>query len=1081
MSLAHALHTRQIYSLIDQLGLLPNAMIDPPLELTAPPWGPEPTEAHGHDPTWLIARSPCWQILLQEFDHPPTAHHCRHIALQTWRHNPMVHTLWCILDPTHLTLVFAQTTHAHTPKLYSTKFALSPPLPADTARLDHLAHLVSQKGLEFALCDLMSQERMTRRFFSRFRLANDLLSQTMLHGPKDPLERHDIALTTMLRMVILYFLQARGALNHCPQFLKNRHRQAQNDSLDFYHHTLAPLFFEALNRPPSARQKAAQDLGEIPFLNGGLFDPLEVESAHPNLTWPAHVWETVLDGLFERHRFALAETLAGDEHDAIDPEVLGRVFEGLMDASQRKSSGSFYTPKHIVHDLTLHTLAHALATQSGLPKPQALHILSGTAAPPPHALPALTSAATTLTILDPAAGTGAFLVESLHLLRHLYRTLRLAGAHHPDLLDPDTFAGVQTLIHRHLYAIDISPTATKLCEVRLWLAMLDLLPSSLSGQIDQIDPLPNLSHRINCGDSLLGPLEMTSHKASHDAHAAWAPGFDPSPWIHTIQAAQLEYLGAHGPEKTAAKAKLQDAEHDLFVHLTAARCATLDAKLEDLHTLASSPDLFGHTPALPASLKRSQITLTQSKRDLLKQTHPAFCLSTRFANVFAQKGGFDAIVMNPPWVRAGALGKHTKNLLKARYSCASPSLWEGAAEAGVTLGFGAQVDLANLFLERAVELLADQGHLGALVPAKFLRSLQGCGIRNLLSHHTIHHLEDLSEASDTLFDAAVYPAILHLQKTPPAPTSSLSLQLWQGSRCHTTRLPQRSLWQGHDPRAPWGLSTALEASRFETMRHTGDPLGTIEALRPKRGVMTGKNSVFIHSVAQLHDLFGPHLHAILPFTRPLIQGRNIQPWQAKPTHRILWPFDDQGTLVSDPNALPAPLLRHFKAHTHHLTSRTDHNDQAPLWQLFRVHGDLHSHKVVWKDLSLSMEACLVGPDQVVLNTAYFIPFQDDLRAWALCALLQSAPAKTWFSCMAERASSGWRRHFAWLINTLPLPTRWATWLSGTPDPSLEALCASWRSLPDHAPYVDAHLLAQWGLAQNDLSRSSLAPPQQVAS
>ena len=125
-------------------------------------------------------------------------------------------------------------------------------------------------------------------------------------------------------------------------------------------------------------------------------------------------------------------------------------------------------------------------------------------------------------------------------------------------------------------------------------------------------------------------------------------------------------------------------------------------------------------------------------------------------------------------------------------------------------------------------------------------------------------------------------------------------------------------------------------------------------------------------------------------------------------------------------------------------------------------------KVVWRDLSMWMEAAPCMDGEIPLNTTYYIPCADPLRAWGLCALLNSTPARAFLWALAERARGGWRRHFAWVISSLPMPPRWFAWLGGSPDPELESAIARWRTIPGGIEQANIAIARDYGLSADAL-------------
>jgi hypothetical protein len=891
--------------------------------------------------------------------------------------------------------------------------------------------------------EVLEQEGLTREFFRGFERALGLLREEICDGPEEERARHDVALATLLRLVFLYFLQLRGALDGDRRFVLRHLRQARADGRNFYRTVLRPLFFGALNRPVDEREPEAEELGNLPFLNGGLFEPLPVERAHPRMTWSDDVFGEVVEGLLERYHFAAEEMQGADEQRAVDPEMLGRVFEGLMYGESRQNSGSFYTPRDIVRSLVDEALGGYLSDAAPLSDEQLAALSNGR----PVALDdetraAISDALDKVRILDPAVGTGAFLLEALHALRRCRKSVGSDAVRKDDTDDPlAEYRLVRGLIHRHLFGVDIQYTAVRLCELRLWLALLGTLPAV---PIDELPPLPNLSHKVCVGNSLLSPTDLVSLRVGEGSFAAWADAVDGESnraLVDELERAQRRYLTTHGSQKQQVRKGMRELERKLQRAMLQTRRETLDAKLEPLSALAASKDLFGGEVTLTDEQQREREGLEAERRAIDealealesgREARLAFSYATRFGQLLPE-GGFDIIITNPPWVRAHRIDSAQREVLCARYESHRRRLWPGAKRAGIRAPFGPQVDLAALFVERSLELLRDGGRLCGLVPAKLFSSLHGSALREQLSQHALVALEDYSDGSRRIFDATVYPAMLHVKKKAaprrrkttrlarkPAP---MRLSVWRGENRRSWRADSDSLYAAGDhPGAPWILAEPDITHLFDKMREASVPLGEVERLQPVRGLFTGCNDVFVHDEKHALELLGPHFDT---FSRPVLSGRDVRPWSVEPDRRILWPYDDALELRRD---LPECLRRYFAGHGERLEGRSDHRLDEPLWQMFRVKDDITRPKVVWRDLSPKLEAALAPADVVPLNTIYFIALGDDVEARLLAALFNSPALRAFAYALGERARGGWRRHFAWVMRLLPVPRRFVEFL-----------------------------------------------------
>lgn len=295
----------------------------------------------------------------------------------------------------------------------------------------------------------LDREQVTREFFQRFRAAvNDVAAALAAALPRE--ERTAVdgqALLILSRLLFLSFVQEKGWLGGERRFLVDRLEHEIRRGREFFHGILLPLFFGCLNTPLHSRSLAARKLGRVPYLNGGLFEPSPFELRNPELHLPNELMQRVLEEVFEKFDFRI------DEHDSagthVDPEMLGRVFESLMAAGERAASGSFYTPREIVDVLTERAITEWLG-DGGIEKLE------------------------TITVLDPACGSGAFLLSAMGVIERIWK--RLAGAVPPDLR--------RRIVANCLYGVDLKPEAVRLCELRLWLAIV----SGSDASIERVEP-----------------------------------------------------------------------------------------------------------------------------------------------------------------------------------------------------------------------------------------------------------------------------------------------------------------------------------------------------------------------------------------------------------------------------------------------------------------------------------------------------------------------------------------------------------------------------------------------------------------
>jgi len=380
-------------------------------------------------------------------------------------------------------------------------------------------------------------ESVTKEFFEDYKTLflqiKENLDQIGAANPvvKTEFERCEIntanfAKKLLGQIVFLYFLQKKGWLG-VPEdeewglgdrkFLHNLF--LENGNKNFFDDVLEPFFYEALAIERKDDYYPALQC-KIPFLNGGLFEPLkdyDWEKTHINLN--NQVFKEIFK-VFNLYNFTVREDEPLEKEVAVDPEMLGKVFENLLEITDRKSKGAFYTPREIVHymcqeslinylDIELNSktikvdkedvesfirkgdtsLENDLAKEAGRKSgdyglPNSVRELARE----------IDFALADVKICDPAIGSGAFPVG---MMAEIVRARCILTPYITKQSNRDPYTFKWHCIESNLYGVDIDPSAVEIAKLRLWLSLVVDEDS-----YDQIRPLPNLDYRIVCGDSL---------------------------------------------------------------------------------------------------------------------------------------------------------------------------------------------------------------------------------------------------------------------------------------------------------------------------------------------------------------------------------------------------------------------------------------------------------------------------------------------------------------------------------------------------------------------------------------------------
>lgn len=387
--------------------------------------------------------------------------------------------------------------------------------------------------------DAFNIETVTQEFFERYKarflqLKEELDRLTTENNrlqtefQTKALDTANFAKKLLGQIVFLYFLQKKGWLGVQEgepwgtgprNFLHQLFKEASYNN--FFNDVLEPLFYEALaiERPDNLYPRLKT---RIPFLNGGLFEPMNnYDWQHTALLIDNNIFKNIFED-FDLYNFTVREDEPLEKEVAVDPEMLGKVFENLLDVTDRKSKGAFYTPREIVHYMCQESLINYLTTTMGDRVPRddiAIFIRLGEFAKEhdtttqakaketeaysfrmpesirTHATQ-LDEALANIKICDPAIGSGAFPVG---MMQEIIKAREVLTTYIGKSEDRTTYNFKRQAIQESIYGVDIDPGAIDIAKLRLWLSLV-----VDEDDYHHIKPLPNLDYKIVCGNSLLG-------------------------------------------------------------------------------------------------------------------------------------------------------------------------------------------------------------------------------------------------------------------------------------------------------------------------------------------------------------------------------------------------------------------------------------------------------------------------------------------------------------------------------------------------------------------------------------------------
>lgn len=795
----------------------------------------------------------------------------------------------------------------------------------------------------------LESDSIGRRFFERFRAAVHRVALSIRESTRAPSgECEDEALLVMCRLLFLRFVERKGWLDGDDRFLRTHVDRATSGIWQSF---LKPLFFGCLNQPVSRRRGRALSLGSIPYLNGGLFEQSDFERRHDRLDISDASLRMAFDGLFDVFDFSVSEET--EDVTSIDPEMLGRVFESLMEKDERNASGSFYTPPVLVDRIVAGALAERLSVDTREYE-SLLSLMGGGANVLARSRSSdIAAKAREVTVIDPACGTGAFLLSALHQMEALTR-----GLQSPPV-------SRRFIVENQLYGIDRKREAVRLCELRLWLAVV----ASESADWRDVQPLPNLDRNIAQGDTLVSPLDLRA-----ELHV------DVTPEGAAVTSPELtEYRRSSGMERVRYRRLLARRDRARALQLVNEAIGALDAAPRQQNMLAAEP--------ADQTLRRELIRM---RRRVTRGEIPFFDWRLTFAEV-AARGGFDLVVGNPPWVRHSRIEPRMRHLLSSRYS------WFAGASRSVR-----QADLYIAFLQRSVQLCARGGVMAMLVPAKLLSAGYASEARRQMLDSL--QIRSVWRGSDSAFDADTFPLHLRASNVPPdgRPVETGDGQL------------ALELLAGQVAGAPWLLAPVRVLGAIRKMERQFPALGV--SLQPRMGVKTGDNELFIREdLVACDDGCWSIGGILLPAgcVVRVLRGRDLRNGRWAEGALMLWPSG----LAKLENKILERLVTHLgttQQRLFRLESNVGDIRHAVAWKDLALR---------FEPCALPGSADGYGGKlRVVPNqTLYYVSVETERDAQALEMFLGSTPVAACALAAADVAKDRHRRYQGATIASIPFP------------------------------------------------------------
>ncbi|MBO8460389.1 MAG: N-6 DNA methylase [Bacteroidetes bacterium] len=491
----------------------------------------------------------------------------------------------------------------------------------------------------------------------------------------------------MGRITFLHFLQRKGWMCGDLNYMQNlfEHSPYQHNFLDA---VLEPLFFGILNTPPAQRSALFADYGwdssllhewqDIPYLNGGLFE--RDEEDEPESRFPAEYFKRLFQ-FFSEYNFTIDENDPNDAEIGVDPEMLGKIFENLLE--DNKDKGAFYTPKEIVRYMCQESLIAYLETNTSITSEKLRKFVlspeDGAAYIPDSQKARLLRALEEVKICDPAIGSGAFPMGLLNELLHCREALNGEHNNRAEIK--------KSIIQNNIYGVDIEKGAVDIARLRFWLSIV----------VDEETPapLPNFDYKIMQGNSLIESFkgvdlsQLTYEKSSKKDYR--------QPLIFDDEKNRLQ--------KTVS--------HLLSTYYS---CSDHDRKMKLQQEIANTIKKQLTVQSYDSAILQELQTINLAENDQF------FLWHTWFSDVFSRedgKNGFDIVIGNPPYFlyQESHIGE-ISNLRRDK---------------DYTIAFGGKLNAYKLFIANAImKLLASNGINCFIFQNSFLGDRQATNLRKYI-------------------------------------------------------------------------------------------------------------------------------------------------------------------------------------------------------------------------------------------------------------------------------------------------------------------------------------------------------------
>lgn len=830
------------------------------------------------------------------------------------------------------------------------------------------------------------------------------------------------------RIVFLYFLQKKnwlGASNTeyndgSTSFLSDLFFNDVENQEDFYSKYLCPVFFNALNTADRKNDEFKLENGKIvciPFLNGGLFEEEQEPIKHRTTKFPAHYFKMLFD-FFNGFNFTVYENSPEEHTVAVDPEMLGHIFENLIDYN--KDTGTFYTPKEIVQYMTQESLAEYLNTHLEKDRTEIENIIKNQSATAfsDAELSQINTLLDDVKICDPAIGSGAFPMGMLQEIFNLKALINYRLGF--ELWSPATVK--QNIIQNSIYGVDLDEGAVEIARLRFWLSLV----------VDEGKPkaLPNLDYKIMQGNSLLesykgidlsGISKLNDLKIIEDLQTdlfghlvdnQMKMTVGKSGLAEEIQKLIKKYFTAKSEEKQKIKTKIENkiAEHIEFnIELRENQLYRQINELEE--------NIKNLKPTQKKALEKYKTdleNLMQTKQDLKKeqkQKEKSYFLWHLFFGDVLNNGGFDIVIGNPPYIQLQKEGGKLANQF----------------ENSNFLTFERTGDIYALFYEKGINLLSEKGTLCYITSNKWMRANYGSSLRQFFVDKT-YPLLLLDFGNIQVFKTATVDTnILLLQKKLDRSKHdyipTLGAKLTKDFILKSNSLAEFVKNNGYELSALSQNSWVIGEKDIYDIKGFVEKQGTALKywdLEIYRGVVTGYNEAFVIDEKTKNQLIKEDTKS-KEIIKPMLRGKDVDSWY--PKDYKLWLINAHNGVKSK-NITSIQVEKDYPAIYNWLSKYKglllNRQDKGEHWTNLRNCAyvlDFLKPKIMYRDITQEFDFAYVEDEFYGNNTVYM--FVGDHLKFLTCFLNSSLFSFCFKDNFTDLGSKG-RRLFTAFFKEIPV-------------------------------------------------------------